>query len=117
MFAPFLKNGINSTIEDYVEAINYIVDLVGEDCVGIGTDFTQGHDQAFFEWITHDKGYARRLTRFGEIINPKGIRTVGEFPNLTAALLADGWSPEKVRKIMGGNWVKVLKEVWGENEA
>lgn len=42
MFAPFLKNGINSTIEDYVEAINYIVDLVGEDCVGIGTDFTQG---------------------------------------------------------------------------
>ncbi len=114
MFAPFLKNGINSTIEDYVEAIDYIVNIVGEDCVGIGTDFTQGHDQAFFEWLTHDKGYARRLTRFGEIINPKGIRTVGEFPNLTEALLDHGWPESRVKKIMGDNWVRILKEVWYE---
>ncbi|OLQ72950.1 peptidase M19 [Photobacterium proteolyticum] len=114
MFAPFLKNGINSTIEDYVEAIDYIVNIVGEDCVGIGTDFTQGHDQAFFEWLTHDKGYARRLTRFGEIINPKGIRTVGEFPNLTQALLDHGWPESRVKKIMGENWVRTLKAVWDE---
>lgn len=114
MFAPFLKNGINSTIEDYVEAIDYIVNIVGEDCVGIGTDFTQGHDQAFFEWLTHDKGYARRLTRFGEIINPKGIRTIGEFPNLTQALLDHGWPESRVQKVMGNNWVRILKEVWHE---
>ncbi|WP_375055255.1 dipeptidase [Zobellella sp. DQSA1] len=114
MFAPFLKNGINSTIEDYVEAIGYVLDLVGEDAIGIGTDFTQGHDQNFFEWLTHDKGYARRLTRFGEIINPKGIRTIGDFPNLTEALLRHGYSPRVVEKIMGGNWVRVLKDVWGE---
>ncbi|MBL1377649.1 dipeptidase [Zobellella iuensis] len=114
MFAPFLKNGINSTIEDYVEAIGYVLDLVGEDAIGIGTDFTQGHDQNFFEWLTHDKGYARRLTRFGEIINPEGIRTIGDFPNLTEALLRHGYSPRLVEKIMGGNWVRVLKDVWGE---
>ncbi len=113
MFAPFLKNGINSTIEDYVEAIEYIYNIVGEDQIGIGTDFTQGHDQAFFEWLTHDKGYARRLTRFGEIVNPAGIRTVGEFPNLTAALLKRGFSESVVCKIMGENWVRVLKDVWG----
>lgn len=114
MFAPFLKNGINSTIDDYVEAIGYVLDLVGEDAIGIGTDFTQGHDQNFFEWLTHDKGYARRLTRFGEIINPEGIRTIGDFPNLTEALLRHGYSPRLVEKIMGGNWVRVLKDVWGE---
>lgn len=114
MFAPFLKNGIDSTIEDYVEAIEYIFNLVGEDQIGIGTDFTQGHDGAFFEWLTHDKGYARRLTRFGEIVNPKGIRTVGEFPNLTAALLKRGFSETQVGKIMGDNWVRVFSEVWGE---
>ena len=49
MFAPFLKNGIDSTIEGYVEAIDYIVNICGEDCVGISTYFTQGHDQNFFE--------------------------------------------------------------------
>ncbi len=114
MFAPFLKNGINSTIDDYVEAIAYVMELVGEDSIGIGTDFTQGHDQNFFEWLTHDKGYARRLTRFGDIINPEGIRTIGEFPNLTEALLRHGFSPRQVEKVMGGNWMRVLKDVWGE---
>ncbi|EKO3517883.1 dipeptidase [Vibrio fluvialis] len=114
MFAPFLKNGIHSSIEDYVEAIDYIFNLVGEDQIGIGTDFTQGHGQPFFEWLTHDKGYARRLTNFGEIINPEGIRTLGEFPNLTDALLRHGFSETQVRKIMGENWLRVLGDVWGE---
>lgn len=114
MFTPFLRAGVNATVEDYVEAIQYIYNIVGEDAIGIGTDFTQGHGQDFFEYLTHDKGYARRLTRFGEIINPKGIRTVGEFPNLTDALLKAGFSETQVRKIMGENWVSLLKEVWGE---
>jgi len=114
MFAPFLKNGINSTVEDYVEAIEYIVNIAGIDQVGIGTDFTQGHDEAFFEWLTHDKGYARRLTRFGEIINPEGIRSVGEMPNLTQALLRRGFSEHDVKKILGENWLRVLADVWHE---
>jgi len=114
MFTPFLRAGVNATVDDYVEAIQYIYNIVGEDAIGIGTDFTQGHGQDFFEYLTHDKGYARRLTRFGEIINPKGIRTVGEFPNLTEALLRNGFSEIQVRKIMGDNWVNLLKEVWGE---
>jgi len=114
MFTPFLRAGVNATIEDYVEAIVYIMNIVGEDAIGIGTDFTQGQDEAFFEWLTHDKGYARRLTRFGEIINPKGFRTIGEFPNLTQALLDHGLSEPVVRKIMGENWMRTLKDVWGE---
>jgi membrane dipeptidase len=114
MFAPFLKKGIESTVDDYVEAIQYIFNIVGEDNIGIGTDFTQGHGQPFFEWLTHDKGYARRLTSFGKIINPEGIRTLGEFPNLTEALLRNGFSETQVRKIMGENWLRVLSDVWNE---
>ena len=113
MFTPFLRAGVDATVDDYVEAIEYVMNLVGEDAIGIGTDFTQGHDQAFFEWLTHDKGYARRLTRFGKIINPEGIRTIGEFGNLTEALSRRGFSESQVRKIMGENWVRVLKDVWG----
>lgn len=114
MFPPFLRRGIESTVDDYVEAMDYVIDLVGEDRVGIGTDFTQGHERAFFDWITHDKGYARKLTEFGEIVNPDGIRTIGEFGNLTAAMLRAGWSETKVRKVLGENWLRVLGEVWGE---
>ncbi|GHC22462.1 dipeptidase [Aidingimonas halophila] len=113
MFTPFLRAGVDATVDDYVEAIEYIMNIVGEDAIGVGTDFTQGQDQAFFEWLTHDKGYARRLTNFGTIINPEGIRTIGEFPNLTEALLKRGLSEHQVRKIMGENWMRVLKDVWG----
>ena len=114
MFPPFLRKGVNSTVDDYIEAIDYVVSLVGEDRVGIGTDFTQGHGQSFFEWVSRDKGTARRLVELGEIINPAGLRVIGELPNLTAGMQKAGWSERKIRKIMGENWLAFLREVWEE---
>lgn len=112
MFPAFLKRGTAATVDDYVEAIEYIINLCGEDIVGIGTDFTQGYDRAFFDWITHDKGYGRKLVEFGEIINPQGMRTIGDFPNLTAAMEHRGWPEGRITKVMGGNWLQLLKDVW-----
>ena len=114
MFSPFLKKGNEATVDDYVEAMDYVINLVGEENVGVGTDFTQDQDDSFFWWLTHDKGYARELTQFNEIVNPKGIRTIGEMPNLTAAMDRAGWSETKIRRVMGQNWLRVLKDVWGE---
>lgn len=114
MFPPFLRRGKDSTVDDYVEAIEYCLNIAGEDQVGIGTDFTQGYGQEFFDWITHDKGYAHKLTDFGEVVNPQGLRTIGEFPNLTAAMVKRGWPETRIRKVIGENWVRVLKDVWGE---
>ncbi len=113
MFPPFLRKGTAASVDDYVEAIDYVVKLVGEDCVGIGTDFTQDHDRSFFDWITHDKGTGRKLTEFGDIVNPAGIRTIGEMPNLTAAMSRARWPEAKIRKVMGENWLRVLRTVWG----
>ena len=53
------------------------------------------------------------LTR--AIVNPAGIRTIGEFPNITAAMERAGWNEPKIRKIMGENWLRVLADAWGEN--
>jgi membrane dipeptidase len=113
MFPPFLRRGPESTVDDYVEAIEYVLNLCGEDKVGIGTDFTQGYDRPFFDWITHDKGYGRRLTDFGEVINPEGLRTIGEWPNLTAAMERRGWPDARIERVIGGNWVALLRDVWG----
>lgn len=113
MFPPFLAKGNEATVDDLVAAIEHVVGIAGEDGVGIGTDFTQDQDAAFFEWLTHDKGYARRLTTFAEVVNPRGLRTIGEFPNLTRAMEKAGWPERRIRKIMGENWVRVLGEVWG----
>jgi membrane dipeptidase len=95
-----------------VEAIDYVINLCGEECVGVGTDFTQGYDDAFFHWITHDKGTGRKLVDFGSIINPQGMRRIGDFPNLTAAMERRGWSEGRIVKVMGGNWLQLLSDVW-----
>ncbi len=114
MFPPFLPRGIASTVDDYAGIIEWMVDHCGEDHVAYGTDFTQGHGEPFFEWITRDKGYARQVTRFGEIKNPKDIERIEDTPNLTAALERRRWSLSRVEKVMGLNWVAYLKRVWHE---
>ena len=113
MFPPFLKRGTEATVDDYVEAMEYVIQLCGEDQVGFGTDFTQGYGREFFDWITHDKGYARKLTEFGDIVNPAGMREIKDYPNLSAAMQKRGWKEGRIRKVMGENWVRLLKEVWG----
>jgi membrane dipeptidase len=112
MFSPFLRKGPDSKVDDFIEAVEYIINLVGDDKVGIGTDFTQGYDQVFFDWITHDKGFGRKLTDFGRVENPEGFRTIGEFPNLTAAMQRRGWTTSRIEKVMGGNWLQLLRDVW-----
>ena len=47
------------------------------------------------------------------MLNPEGIRTIGEMPNLTDAMERAGWKPERIVKVIGGNWLRVFGEVWG----
>ncbi len=114
MFSPFLRRGPDATVDDYLEAIEYVIDLIGEDRVGIGTDYTQGYTTDFFDWITHDKGRYRRLTDFGRVVNPEGLRTIGEFANLTSAMERARWPASRIRKVLGENWLRVFSEVWDD---
>ena len=85
LFAPFMRRGADSTVADYLEAVEYVIDLVAEDRVGIGTDFVQGHGREFLQWITHDKGYGRKLVDIGEGYTPRGMETLRDYPNLPAS--------------------------------
>ncbi len=113
MFPAFLARGTDATVDDYVEAIDYVINLVGDDRVGFGTDFTQDYGRDFFDWLNHDKGYGRKLVEFGEVINPEGMRRIRDYPNLTAAMDKAGWGEARIRKVIGENWVGFLKEIWG----
>ncbi|MDN3722732.1 dipeptidase [Roseibium salinum] len=83
MFPPFLRRGNDSTVDDYVEAIDYIINLVGEDQVGFGTDFTMGYGTPFFEYLNRDKGVGRQLTEFWKVDFPDGLESIADYPNLT----------------------------------
>ena len=116
-YPPFMAQGENATVEDCVDTLDYLVNLIGEDTVGIGTDFTQDQDGAFFDYLSFDKSYARRVVPKrpgdGTVQMPDGLRRIGDFPNLTATMEKRGWPESRIRKVMGENWLRVLKEVWG----
>ena len=61
--------------------------IAGINAIGIGSDF-DGIDCA-----------------------PVGLEDVSKFPNLTRALLENGYSAEDIRKIYGGNLLRVMKAV------
>jgi membrane dipeptidase len=113
-YAPFMPKGGDSTLDDCVDLFDYMINVCGEDNIGIGTDFTQDQDEAFFDWLRHDKGYARRMvpTR-GTAPLIKDLTSLASYPNLTRAMERRGWSEERIVKILGENWLGYLGKVWG----
>ena len=112
MFPPFTRHGSDSTLDDYVDAVEHVIALIGEDCVGVGTDFGWGNPYQPVYW-THDKGYARNLVDFGAKRFPPDLQGYQDYPNITARMQARGWPEDRIRKVMGANWLGFLEKVWG----
>lgn len=112
MFPAFLADDKDSTIDTYVRAIEYVINVIGEQRVGVGTDITQGHNDDFFKWINNDKGTGRKLVDFKNAINLNGFETLDKFPVLTTAMEKRGWSTGRIERVMGENWLRLLGEVW-----
>ncbi len=77
-------------IDRVIDHIDYVVKLIGVDHVGIGADFD------------------------GAESFPQGMESVADFPKVTEALLKRGYSEADVDKILGGNFVRLLRENKGK---
>ena len=90
-FVPnFLTQEKRKTIvKDVVTHIDYLVEKAGIDCVGLGSDF-DGTDDL-----------------------PLGLEGVDKIPNITKELLDRGYKEREIEKILGGNFLRVFKEVVG----
>jgi membrane dipeptidase len=113
MFPAFLAKGIDSGIADYIEAVEHVIGVVGEEAVGIGTDMTQGYDEAFFRWINRDKGIGRDLVDFHGAFSLNGFETIGKLPSVTAAMEKRGWKTARIERVLGKNWLRLFGDVWG----
>jgi membrane dipeptidase len=69
-----------------LDHIDYIVKLIGVDHVGLGSDFD------------------------GIEVTPLGLEDVKDFPLITKALLERGYSGKDIKKILGGNFIRVFKQ-------
>jgi membrane dipeptidase len=120
VYAPMLDAGTFPTLDDMIRHIEYAVNLCGIDRVGIGTD-TPNMDDA--SWILYKirhrsvvpEYYQRPPYLSGTYHRVQGFRTAADFPRITEALLARGYKEEDVLKILGGNWLRVLEEIWGND--
>jgi len=79
------SEAIKPTIEQLMQHFDHIVKLIGVDHVGIGSDF-DGINSA-----------------------PQGLSTVLDYPNFTKALIARGYSNKDIKKVLGGNFLRVYK--------
>ncbi|CAG7924913.1 unnamed protein product [Penicillium olsonii] len=115
-FGPHMAKGNESTIDDYVAAVDFVIDLIGEDLVGVGSDASEGHARPsdFMAWCNLDKGYARRLTPWGSQTVVKPLGSLNERPELAKAMARAGWSKLKMQKVLGENWLNYLERVIGE---
>lgn len=76
---------LRPTLSQVVDHIDYIVKLIGDDYVGIGSDY-DGIDFA-----------------------PKGLDDATTYPKITEELKRRGYSDESIKKILGGNVLRVMK--------
>lgn len=113
MFPPFMRRGSDSTLDDYLDAIDYTINLCGEDQVGIGTDFTQDLTAQDMQYFLHDKGTGRRLLEPKGAVFPTQFSRIEQYPNLTAAMELRRWSHTRIKGVLGGNWMRFFGEIWG----
>jgi membrane dipeptidase len=122
-FMPYLSPGRNPSAHDLVEHVEHAIKVCGEDHVGIGTDGgTSPIDVKAFQ-IENAKDYARRtaagiaapgespdvLPFIPELSGPNQFRT------LSTLLAARGHGSSRIDKILGGNFLRFAREVWGNS--
>ena len=84
MFPPFLKRGTEATVDDYVEAIEYMVNMSAKTMSGIGTDFTQGYAPGILRLDHPRQGPLSATDGFRQRAStPKASAQIGDLPNLT----------------------------------
>lgn len=74
-------------VDQLAKVIDYGVRLVGEDHIALGSDFDGGPEL------------------------PREIKDISDYPQMTIAMQALGYSDQRIRKILGLNWLRVIREV------
>ncbi|MFD8818291.1 dipeptidase [Streptomyces sp. NPDC059627] len=121
-YPAFVSSAEQPGIEQLIDHVRHVADLVGVDHIGLGLDYSES--QHPYATLEQARAIYDKFVETGEWLPgtyppppyfyPKGIETPAGAVNLTDGLLRAGFSAEEVQKILGGNWMRVFREVWGE---
>lgn len=106
-------------LDAYMEHFEYIKDLVGIDHVGFGPDTVYGdhvglhHAYAANLSIKESRAKANPLQAYDPVEYVEGIENPTEgSKNILRWLVKHGYSDQDIAKVMGGNALRIMEEVW-----
>ena len=76
-------------VDQLAKVIDYGVKLVGDDHIALGSDFDGGPEL------------------------PREIKDISDYPQMTIAMQKLGYSDQRIKKILGLNWLRVIRQVTG----
>ncbi|HEV8306903.1 MAG TPA: membrane dipeptidase [Methylomirabilota bacterium] len=102
------------SIESYMEHFEYAVKLLGIDHVGFGPDTLFGdHVGLHHAYAAHlSIGKAHAGKKFQEVPYVDGLENPADYPNIVRWLVKHDYKDEDIVKAVGGNALRVLKQVW-----
>jgi len=120
MYTPAVRGDRWPTLDDFIDHIAHITNVAGIDHVGFATDISDGIDVDPENWaelwgpapddpVTSFVGdwYGLETERLD------GYHSLADTPKLIARLEQRGFSAGQIEKIMGGNFLRVFRDVWG----
>jgi membrane dipeptidase len=100
---------------DYIDMIEYMANLVGIDHVGLGLDLVPFWTEEDYEPFIKSYGIALCYPHKTKPFDQKyveGFKDVEDTISITEELLRRGFSDDDTKKVLGGNWLRLLKQVW-----
>lgn len=116
------KDVLQATLDQFLDHLDYIVQLVGVDSVSLGLDYYTGQwpyvsdEEAVRNYnlnipkgVWNAKTYPKPPHKYAD-----GIETPDKIRNLKPALQRRGYSEPDIAKIYGGNLMRVFADVWAK---
>ena len=111
---------VRPVLDDLLNHIDYLVEKMGVEHVGIGSDLGEGESREYYESMFLRGGgiYPEITEELGDWYSfdtrmVEGLMSAVAFPIVTDGLLGRGYSEADVKKILGENVLRVLRQVIG----
>jgi membrane dipeptidase len=99
------------SLESVMDHFEYCVDVMGIDHVGFGPDTFFGDHVALHRFYAGNLDTGE-VGEFEPVEYVEGLENPSEFPNVIRWLVGHGYSDEQIAKVVGGNALRALAEVW-----
>jgi membrane dipeptidase len=126
IFWPYLRVDTQPMAIDVIRHLEHAIKVCGEDHVGIGTDSDVSPVKRTPEWERANREWVQDAKQEGTFTATRpadlyafipDLNVANRFEVLAARLSARGHPDARIEKILGGNFARVMREVWGSDES